>query len=408
MSSPMRRQATVSGRKMTESWIRHEQHQVNLNYFCHPEVLAMKQYAPPGSMTILRAAGLRLTKTIDASGVALARDHARYFRHSAYRCSNITDLHRRLLLLSQREDCLIVRGGVKSTVSDDQILRRSRKDGSGTIVDVARSWLMIDLDGADIFLPEDWSANPEHWVRKTIQSELPKVFHRAGVVVQWSSSMQISGGTPKCHLWFWLSRPLFSHEAKAWLRETSADPAVFQPVQEHFTASPVYEIGGDPLEGNRVKLLQGEEVLVPNVIKVPQSRAAGGNWRHEGSQFKRFLWEIGDHDGGRGLHLPIRDACLSFISSTWPSPDVDFLRSEIFKRVRSAELRKDRTETEMEDRLGRGLEHNIETAIRRVEAFPNRYRRTLSNEQVVEALRGLRRQVSLEAPGVRTSFFDAT
>lgn len=125
-----------------------------------------------------------------------------------------------------------------------------------------RRWLCLDVD--DWLVPDELRA-PERRAElvRTVINGLPDWFHRAGVVVQWSSSAGLDGfRLAKLHLWFWLSRPIcgFSirEEFHKWNDtinkdepdgKTRIDCALYNPVQPHYTAAPLFSPAGivDPL-----------------------------------------------------------------------------------------------------------------------------------------------------------------
>lgn len=97
---------------------------------------------------------------------------------------------------------------------------------------------------------------------------LPPEFRDAACVVQWSNSMGFKQGLIRVHLWFWLDKAISDNEAKAWLQDYPVDPALYSPVQPHYTANPILGEGvADPI-AKRVGLYAPEGsadiVLVPD------------------------------------------------------------------------------------------------------------------------------------------------
>ena len=60
--------------------------------------------------------------------------------------------------------------------------------------------------------------------------------------------MGIKHGKIRIHLWFWLSRKVTDIEMQAWLGTSEVDLSLFQPVQMHYIAKPMFNGGAiDPL-----------------------------------------------------------------------------------------------------------------------------------------------------------------
>ena len=196
---------------------------------------------------------------------------------------------------------VLIRGGVLKH-APKQHRRKSVRAGRA-VVDVARTWLMVDIDSAVAgeSVPADWMGDPEPVVRSIVKNHMPEAFHDAGVVAHWSSSMSPRGGTPKVHLYFLLSRALYSIEAKGWLareaHERKIDGALFQPVQQHFTADPQYILHDDtrrpdPLGETRVTLVDGPDVIVPASFETftPPQREGGHPSENPDRPYRDLPW----------------------------------------------------------------------------------------------------------------------
>ena len=73
----------------------------------------------------------------------------------------------------------------------------------------------------------------------------------------------------RLHLWYWLNRPCSDAEMKGWLQDSPVDLALFNPVQPHFTANPIFLEGAiDPFPDRSVlyKPSDVSEVNVPELI----------------------------------------------------------------------------------------------------------------------------------------------
>lgn len=381
----------------------------------------------PSSVVLLSAPGHTFSKTIHLDGTVEGNGHARWFNYEHATLAGIDALGDLLRTLSAQRDCFPIRGAVRSNLKPHgaQIRRKSaRGDQHQYIVDAPRYWVMVDIDGSDFFVPPDWLGDPEASIRAIVRAELPEGFHNAAVIAQWSSSMRASGGIAKVHLWFWLSRPVWSIELKHWL--SNQDTSVFHPVQEHFTAAPVYmgppRVRGffkesgcedpslDELGASRVLRLDGTVVRVPDTVPEPPDPYANSGYDNgNGTNLQRYIDAIGDHAGGLGLHRPIRDAALSYASTNGPDADWGCFRTLIRETVESALLDpQKRKASEIENRLGSGLEHNIKTAIEKVRRNPNRSMRRLTDEEIEEFRKSSRKLIAPgeAAPPFDTSFFD--
>jgi hypothetical protein len=115
--------------------------------------------------------------------------------------------------------------------------------------DRPRHWVMFDIDG---FTPEVSPVeSPEAGVREWIVKTLPEAFQSVACYWQLSASAGHSSRDPaglRAHVWFWLDRPISGNQWKRWAEHNNikVDKSVFSPVQLHYTANPVIELGSDP------------------------------------------------------------------------------------------------------------------------------------------------------------------
>ena len=117
-----------------------------------------------------------------------------------------------------------------------------------TFTATPRHWCMIDIDGIA------WNGNlsdQQAMLSYTIQ-QLPVEFQATDCWYHFSSSMGIKSGI-NVHLWFWLDRPCSDNELKVWLSGYPADDHMFNPIQIHLTANPLFIDGAvDPWGHNPV------------------------------------------------------------------------------------------------------------------------------------------------------------
>jgi hypothetical protein len=119
--------------------------------------------------------------------------------------------------------------------------------------DTPQPWLMLDID--KLKLPETFDINkdPQKAITYAI-AQLPKEFHNASVHWQLSASAGLrDAGYISAHLFYWLTEPVSSQRLKQWgkaINESMGskliDTALFQAVQIHYTAGPIFQEMPDP------------------------------------------------------------------------------------------------------------------------------------------------------------------
>jgi putative DNA primase/helicase len=158
------------------------------------------------------------------------------FEYQTHFLNNLSDLHRVLKKLEQNHHAFLIRGALQSKFSPGQPHFRRLSH----VVDVPHHWLCLDLDELDA-PPHLEPTDPQAavWL---IKQHLPAQFHGAAFILQWSSSAGTlkAGRRVKCHLWFWLDSKHTCAELRPWAKRIGADAAIFNPVQPHYTAAPVF------------------------------------------------------------------------------------------------------------------------------------------------------------------------
>lgn len=299
-------------------------------------------YAPPNVVTLLTAKGKRLTKAITSAGVQPA-DKPKLFTHDTEPVEDLEDLFGLLCWASGQTETCIVRPAVIEGAPIK--IRRISSGPEQGVIDVPRSWLMVDIDLPVIQFPSDWKSDPERHIRKLILAALSPAFHGAGVIAQFSSSMRADGGTPRVHLWFWLNRPLISLAAKRWLDGCPIDFNVYSRGQPHFTAAPILEDGVDPLGDSRLVFVPGPVVEVPDdldtsapeEVELDRSIDMSGlsNIDYGDNRWRRVVRTItGDPKTGKGFHDGINAAAMAYVSCKYnpqaddPLADIDYAEFE--------------------------------------------------------------------------------
>ncbi|MFA6241331.1 MAG: hypothetical protein WC655_10400 [Candidatus Hydrogenedentales bacterium] len=251
----------------------------------------MTNEPPKGdTLVVLRAlGGKRLAKCFGLGpGGAVIKtadyDAAQRFWAVPFAVRNLDELIALLKRLESKPKAAIVRGHVaegrgapflheKSGHRVHNVNRRTvgLNPGDGCFEDVPRSWLCLDIDGLELSPEIDFLQDPEAAARFAV-SKLPPEFHDASVIVQVSNSACLTAPPHifKAHLWYWLDQPISSDEARKWAKwwnqskgERLLDPALYNPVQPHYTAAPILSEGlVDPFAGRRTFLLAGEHSAV--------------------------------------------------------------------------------------------------------------------------------------------------
>ena len=205
--------------------------------------------------------------------VLVDQPHPYLFDHKAVEVDSLLTLSNQLKQLESRKDCLVIRGQLIAGRAS-QSIRRTLKASAGeepNFEQCSRQLCLIDID--NLPLPKhlsDYKNNKAEIVVFAV-SHLPEQFHNVNCWYQFSSNMGIKQGKVRLHLWFWLSRPCSDQEMKGWLQDSPVDLALFNPVQPHFTANPVFLDGAvDPFP-DRSGMYQPSdlvEVAVPELVPI--------------------------------------------------------------------------------------------------------------------------------------------
>jgi hypothetical protein len=158
------------------------------------------------------------------------------------------------------------------------VRRTYREESEPGFLSQELDWLCLDIDGAQ--MPDEADMHmPWKWVGRY----LPAPLHRAGVILQWSSSAGLKPGV-RAHLWCLLDRPVADKSLKAWVKSLGGfDAGLYQPVQPHYTARPLFDGVDDPLR-QRLFMRQGPRAQLPDEV------CGQVEWdRREGMRIEREL-----------------------------------------------------------------------------------------------------------------------
>ncbi len=193
-------------------------------------------------ITILHCHNGFAAKTYHGDGRVQPYSAGRYFRCEDLPCSSLDGLHSILVQLQDLPQAFIIRG---APVDGGALAIASIRRTKGNFRDVPRHWVMLDIDGVP--LPSGIDALSSEALVHVV-SLLPPEFQGVSFIAQWSNSAGLKPGVIKVHLWFWLETPLGSTDLRGWAKTLGAliDPAVFNTVQPHYTARPVFVDMEDP------------------------------------------------------------------------------------------------------------------------------------------------------------------
>lgn len=311
--------------------------------------------------------------------------------------SCIEELSAVLTFVERQPQALIIRG---TPVSADIIGQSVQRTGSGEGADFAgnfktpaqgRYYIEIDVD--KLPMPSGWKVDQVSIskVCEHIIHLLPPEFHEASYHWQLSSSAGVlDKSTVSAHFWFWLVQPVPDATLKTWAKHVNAmagikliDPALFQHVQPHYVAAPLFHGMPDPFpvrSGLVTKSLDRVDLQLPTPAMVPQSTTtppSGTFSTNGGSGFDYHMGRIGDHPGGDGFHNPIVQAAASYVSEHGADgTDVEALFLVIQQRALTADTSNHR-KGDVEDRASR--EHivsAITSALRKYGDATNQRRKT--------------------------------
>ena len=237
-------------------------------------------------ITVLSSCGRRLTKLWNADGPLIGYDNAKTYTAKIHQVGSLVQFAIFADKLATRTNSCIIRGTPRT--SDDAFQRwqdeppktgeRFPKKGfvyrrNSFFADQPLHLLMLDIDKWPTDL--DAANDPIPAVLKCISAVLPE-FRGASFYWQLSSSAGHPSkvGTLSAHLWYWLAEPKTSAEVKTlFAGREFIDDSLFQEVQIHYTANPVFAPGvADPIN-RRSGLFEGsfEDVDVSQLREAPSS-----------------------------------------------------------------------------------------------------------------------------------------
>lgn len=220
-------------------------------------------------LTVLSHSRNLLAKTWKADGTITPYDKGKNFSVQQHEVRGVRELSALLTFLEPNPRSCIIRGQLNPTVTDQLVVRRL-----DVFDDVPLHTILIEVDDFEP-VSADPVLDPVGAAEEYIKTALPSAFH--GIAYHWQLSN--SAGHPskrhllKAHLWFWLAQPATSAQLKTWALATGVkcDRSVFNPVQVHYTAAPVFEPGvvdPVPVRSGFVQGPLGDRVVI-NLADVP-------------------------------------------------------------------------------------------------------------------------------------------
>ncbi len=257
---------------------------------------------------------------------------------------NIRDLSAVLLALEDMSTSFVIRGSPVQGLSHTNV-RRTKKNFATPAI--GRRWALIDIDKIALPVGLDLSRDFEG-VLQHLTTLLPEEFHDVSYHYQLSSSAGM--GDPSkvsVHLWFWLSEPWTDEALKTWAKAVNSrvntkliDPALFNDVQAHYTAAPIFEGVDNPFPVRSGLVMKGSAAVSIRAIEAPEAQrspAVAGDFE-PGLGFEGWLAKIGDHPGGEGFHEPIIRAIASYVRANGrDGTDPEKLFEFVSKRVMEAD-----------------------------------------------------------------------
>jgi hypothetical protein len=207
-------------------------------------------------LTVLTHSTNLLAKKWLADGTMQAYDNPMQFTRRTVRVDGIESLAALLTEQASDSKSCVIRGRY---LGDAVALERNPEEFKpGKVLrrktcfaDQPLHAIMVDVDKYEPF-DADPVTEPVEAIEEYIQTSLPAAFAHASYYWQLSSSAGHvkNRGVLKAHVWFWLSAPVTSAALKAWFAASRfmVDKSLFDEIQIHYTADPVFEAGvADPV-----------------------------------------------------------------------------------------------------------------------------------------------------------------
>ncbi len=210
---------------------------------------------PADFLAVLTHPTLPMSKVWQRDGTIKAYGEGKRFRYAELPLDSFDDLSRALTELETARRSFAIRGRY---LGDDTARRLDNEFEPGTVrrlkdlhADVPHHWVLVEVDNY-VPMAADPVLEPVDAIEEYIACCLPEPFRDASYHWQMSNS---AGHVDKrhklkAHVWFWLEEPETSGRLRTWAKNEGleVDTAVFNPVQVHYTAAPIFDEGvADPV-----------------------------------------------------------------------------------------------------------------------------------------------------------------
>ena len=329
---------------------------------CHPNV-ATKTHSKTNN-------GL-ITKPFNAGGL---------FDCTEIAVSGIGELSIQLTALESIYHAFLIRGLPLPHVVLDKPHPRRKHGSQATYLspEDGRYYVMLDID--KLKLPDGLELTPDTVMQVVdyVISLLPSEFHGSSFHWQLSSSAGLyNTKVVSMHIWCWLAEKATDDQLKRWGNKVNADmgfrlidTALFNDVQPHFTAAPIFEGMDDPFpsrSGLVTKPSQAVKLVIPPANEPLRLPITGQSvQKSSGKGFDYHLDQIGDHHGGDGFNGPIIRAIASYVATVGADHvDHDWLIETVRERILSADSSNHEQQYVDEKAGDRFLDAAIDGAIRK-------------------------------------------
>lgn len=248
---------------------------------------------------------------------------AKEYRFRPVRFDTPSDFFDQMDELNSNPYAFIVRGHpTKTTDLECDVRRTARSDGTGTLIPASRRWVTLDIDGIPAgdngILPSEFDVTNSELSILEVIDLLPGVFQNVSCHWRFSSSMGFKGDTIRCHLSFVLDEAVSDDDLRRYFNTFNesfiqvhgrrlVDPALFNPIQPHYTSAPVLHQVDDPLP-KRSGIFKVEQ----DVVKISSEWIVDDGADYNSRRYIDFFDRIGDDKDG--FHHPIMQGIASWIN----------------------------------------------------------------------------------------------
>jgi hypothetical protein len=304
----------------------------------------VKPIPPKDTISVLICQpGSRTTKIItriDTGIVVKGFSAGMYFTSRSYPVNNIRELSVVLTTLESLSNALVIRGTAHHDLDVTKPHQRTKyQPPNYATPHQGRYYFQLDVDKLQLPSGKKLTRRTVENVLKYVVGKLPTELQEVSYHWQLSSSAGINDSTKvSVHLWFWLTHPVPDGDLKRWGKHVNAqkgfkliDTALFNDVQAHYTAAPIFKNMQDPFprrSGLTLKRYDEATLVIPSastsIVQPSLKQKAGSSVKQNrtttlpestGTGFEHHLNAIGDHSDGEGFHAPILRATASYVAT---------------------------------------------------------------------------------------------